>query len=73
MPTLAKWYRQDISVPSVSDMKKPVVTQNLTVTQPVIATCALRSQSPDLPNTITTVKSIRDTAVTFVFAVNRNW
>jgi len=39
----------------------------------VIATYALPSQSPDLHNIITAVNSIRDTAVSFVVLVNRNW
>jgi hypothetical protein len=34
---------------------------------------ALRSQSPDLPNLITAVDSITDTAVPFEVAVNRSW
>ena len=72
MLNLAKWYRQDISLSSVSDKIKTPVTQNLTVTQ-VIATYVLRSVSPDLPNIITAVNSIRDTAVSSVVAVNRNW
>jgi hypothetical protein len=39
----------------------------------VSVTYALRSQSLDLPNIITAVNSIRDTAVLFEVALSRNW
>ena len=72
MPKLAKWYRKDIPPSSVSDKIK---TSGYTKPKGrrVIATCALGSMSRDLPNIITAVNSVRDSAVSFGVAVNRNW
>jgi len=62
-----------ISPSSVSDnIKTSWLHKNLKVRQ-VIVTFALSLQSRDLPNIVTGINSIRETAVSFEVAVNRNW
>jgi hypothetical protein len=65
--------QKDISPSSVSDkMKTFWLHKNLKVRE-VIAMFALSLQSRDLPNIATGINIIRETAVSFEVAVNRNW
>jgi len=72
LPNLAKWYSKDISPLSFSDKIKTTSKKKPKLRQ-IIATYAIRSVSRDLPNTVTPVNNIRDTAVSFGAEVNRNW